>query len=111
MPLDPGGPCMFLALRPMHYSLRPMRENRLPLDIITGLNKLHAHGITALHYGSCAPLSTLRLQPHDCNPKTRYQLLAELYWVADLHRNYTMYAELAHPILIFLKYLIYLELS
>ena len=80
----------------MHYSLRPSRENRLPLITVTGLNKLHAHGVTALHYGSCAPLSTLRLQPHDCNPKTRYQLPAKLCWVMDLHHGYTMYAELAH---------------
>ena len=50
-----------------------------------------------MHYGSCAPLSTLRLQPHDCNPKTRYQLPAKLCWVMDLHHGYTMYAELAHP--------------
>ena len=80
----------------MHYSLRPSRGNRLPLITVTGLNKLHTHGVTALHYGSCAPLSTLRLQPHDCNPKTRYQLPAKLYWAMDLHHGYTMYAELAH---------------
>ena len=51
---DPGGTCTVLAYRPAHYCLRPKLEYRLPLVVLSRLNRF-----TLSHYGSRTPLSTL----------------------------------------------------
>ena len=101
MPTYPGGTYPILAYRLGYFCLRLTLEYRLPLIPITRL----VLDFTLSHYGSCAPLPTLSLNSHEFKPKAGYWLLARLCQVTDLHRGYTICAELAHKVLRVLKVL------
>ena len=87
---DPGGTCTVLAYRPAHYCLRPKLEYRLPLVVLTRLNRF-----TLSHYGSRTPLSTLHAGLTASHARLSTGCLLG-FAGSGLSPNYTIHAELAH---------------
>ena len=87
---DPGGTCTVLAYRPAHYCLRPKLEYRLPLVVLTRLNRF-----TLSHYGSRTPLSTLHAGLTASHARLSTGCLLG-FAGSGLSPDYTIHAELAH---------------
>lgn len=87
---DPGGTCTVLAYRPAHFCLRPKLEYRLPLVVLTRLNRF-----TLSHYGSRTPLSTLHAGLTASHARLSTGCLLG-FAGSGLSPDYTIHAELAH---------------
>ena len=87
---DPGGTCTVLAYRPAHYCLRPKLEYRLPLVVLSRLNRF-----TLSHYGSRTPLSTLHAGLTASHARLSTGCLLG-FAGSGLSPDYTIHAELAH---------------
>ena len=87
---DPGGTCTVLAYRPAHFCLRPKLEYRLPLVVLTRLNRF-----TLSHYGSRTPLSTLHAGLTASHARLSTGCLLG-FAGSGLSPDYTVHAELAH---------------
>ena len=87
---DPGGTCTVLAYRPAHFCLRPKLEYRLPLVVLTRLNRF-----TLSHYGSRTPLSTLHAGLTASHARLSTGCLLG-FTGSGLSPDYTVHAELAH---------------
>ena len=87
---DPGGTCTVLAYRPAHYCLRPKVEYRLPLVVLSRLNRF-----TLSHYGSRTPLSTLHAGLTASHARLSTGCLLG-FAGSGLSPDYTIHAELAH---------------
>ena len=87
---DPGGTCTVLAYRPAHYCLRPKVEYRLPLVVLSRLNRF-----TLSHYGSRTPLSTLHAGLTASHARLSTGCLLS-FAGSGLSPDYTIHAELAH---------------
>ena len=87
---DPGGTCTVLAYRPAHYCLRPKVEYRLPLVVLSRLNRF-----TLSHYGSRTPLSTLHAGLTASHARLSTGCLLG-FAGPGLSPDYTIHAELAH---------------
>ena len=90
---DPGGTCTVLAYRPAHYCLRPKLEYRLPLVVLSRLNRF-----TLSHYGSRTPLSTLHAGLTASHARLSTGCLLG-FAGPGLSPDYTIHAELAHTFL------------
>ena len=88
---DPGGTCTVLAYRPAHYCLRPKLEYRLPLVVLSRLNRF-----TLSHYGSRTPLSTLHAGLTASHARLSTGCLLG-FAGSGLSPDYTIPAALAHP--------------
>ena len=89
---DPGGTCTVLAYRPAHYCLRPKVEYRLPLVVLSRLNRF-----TLSHYGSRTPLSTLHAGLTASHARLSTGCLLG-FAGPGLSPDYTIHAELAHTL-------------
>ena len=89
---DPGGTCTVLAYRPAHYCLRPKVEYRLPLVVLSRLNRF-----TLSHYGSRTPLSTLHAGLTASHARLSTGCLLG-FSGSGLSPDYTIHAELAHTL-------------
>ena len=89
---DPGGTCTVLAYRPAHYCLRPKVEYRLPLVVLSRLNRF-----TLSHYGSRTPLSTLHAGLTASHARLSTGCLLS-FAGSGLSPDYTIHAELAHTL-------------
>ena len=87
---DPGGTCTVLAYRPAHYCLRLKLEYRLPLVVLSRLNRF-----TLSHYGSRTPLSTLHAGLTASHARLSTGCLLG-FAGSGLSPDYTVHAELAH---------------
>lgn len=87
---DPGGTCTVLAYRPVHFCLRPKLEYRLPLVVLSRLNRF-----TLSHYGSRTPLSTLHAGLTASHARLSTGCLLG-FAGSGLSPDYTIHAELAH---------------
>jgi len=87
---DPGGTCTVLAYRPVHFCLRPKLGYRLPLVVLSRLNRF-----TLSHYGSRTPLSTLHAGLTASHARLSTGCLLG-FAGSGLSPDYTIYAELAH---------------
>ena len=87
---DPGGTCTVLAYRPAHYCLRLKLEYRLPLVVLSRLNRF-----TLSHYGSRTPLSTLHAGLTASHARLSTGCLLG-FAGSGLSPDYTIHAELAH---------------
>ena len=87
---DPGGTCTVLAYRPAHYCLRPKVEYRLPLVVLSRLNRF-----TLSHYGSRTPLSTLHAGLTASHARLSTDCLLSFIGLG-ISPSYTIHAELAH---------------
>ena len=87
---DPGGTCTVLAYRPAHFCLRPKLEYRLPLVVLSRLNRF-----TLSHYGSRTPLSTLHAGLTASHARLSTGCLLG-FAGSGLSPDYTIHAELAH---------------
>lgn len=89
---DPGGTCTVLAYRPVHFCLRPKLGYRLPLVVLTRLNRF-----TLSHYGSRTPLSTLHAGLTASHARLSTGCLLG-FAGSGLSPDYTIHAELAHTL-------------
>ena len=87
---DPGGTCTVLAYRPVHFCLRPKLGYRLPLVVLSRLNRF-----TLSHYGSRTPLSTLHAGLTASHARLSTGCLLG-FAGSGLSPDYTIHAELAH---------------
>ena len=87
---DPGGTCTVLAYRPVHFCLRPKLGYRLPLVVLSRLNRF-----TLSHYGSRTPLSTLHAGLMASHARLSTGCLLG-FTGSGLSPDYTIHAELAH---------------
>lgn len=87
---DPGGTCTVLAYRPAHYCLRLKVEYRLPLVVLSRLNRF-----TLSHYGSRTPLPTLHAGLTASHARLSTGCLLG-FAGSGLSPDYTIHAELAH---------------
>ena len=87
---DPGGTCTVLAYRPVHFCLRPKLGYRLPLVVLSRLNRF-----TLSHYGSRTPLSTLHAGLTASHARLSTGCLLG-FAGPGLSPDYTIHAELAH---------------
>ena len=89
---DPGGTCTVLAYRPVHFCLRPKLGYRLPLVVLSRLNRF-----TLSHYGSRTPLSTLHAGLTASHARLSTGCLLG-FAGSGLSPDYTIHAELAHTL-------------
>ena len=94
---DPGGTCTVLAYRPAHYCLRPKVEYRLPLVVLSRLNRF-----TLSHYGSRTLLSTLHAGLTASHARLDTGCLLG-FAGSGLSPDYTIHAELAHNLRTFAR--------
>ena len=87
---DPGGTCTVLAYRPVHFCLRPKLGYRLPLVVLSRLNRF-----TLSHYGSRTPLPTLHAGLTASHARLSTGCLLG-FAGSGLSPDYTIHAELAH---------------